>query len=233
MKPCVGLLAEVDGEKKIGMNHSYSAAIEAAGALPLLLPYSENEETLDGYISRLDGFVFTGGADIDPKHFGEEIKPTCGKIYPFRDSFELLMFRKIIEKKKPILGICRGAQIINVALGGTLYQDLPTEYKVTLSHRQDLPNTEPSHEIIILENTPLHRLIGKGRMMGNSFHHQAIKTLGKDLSVTALSEDGVIEAVTYEGDSYLRAYQWHPERLVTLNVDNLSLFKEFIEACKS
>ena len=232
MKPIIGLFAEVDAEKKNGMKHSYSAAIELAGGIPVLLPYTENEETQSGYTELCDGFVFTGGADIDPKHYGEEIKPTCGKIFENRDRFELSMFPLVLNSGKPILGICRGIQLINVALGGTLYQDLPTEYKVTLSHAQTAPVTEPSHGIEILPDTPLYALIGKARMTGNSFHHQAIKALGKDLAVTARSEDGVIEAVTYVGDSYLRAYQWHPERLCGFDEDNLRLFEELIKTCK-
>ena len=232
MKPIIGLLAEVDTDKKNGLNYSYSAAIELAGGIPVLLPYTENEETCLDYITLCDGFVFTGGADIDPKHYGEEIKPTCGKIFENRDRFELSAFPLVLNSGKPILGICRGIQLINVALGGTLYQDLPTEYEVMLPHRQTAPVTAPSHGIEILPDTPLHALIGKTQMMGNSVHHQAIKTLGKDLTVTARSEDGVIEAVTYEGHSYLRGYQWHPERLCGFDEDNLTLIVEFIEACK-
>lgn len=232
MKPLIGLLAEVDDEKKNGMARSYSAAIEMAGGIPLQLPYSENEEIQEDYASRLDGFVFTGGADIDPKHFGEEKREACGRVYQFRDAFELQMFEKILSAKKPILGICRGVQLINVSLGGTLYQDIPTEYETALVHRQTTPATAPSHDILIRENTPLAALLGKTRITGNSFHHQAIKTLGKSLSVTATAEDGTIEAVTYEGDSYLRGYQWHPERLCAFDGDNFRLFEEFIEECK-
>jgi putative glutamine amidotransferase len=221
----------VDDEKKNGMKHSYSVAIEQAGGIALQLPYSENEEALEDYVARLDGFVFTGGADIDPKHFGEEKKDVCGRIYPFRDAFELRIFKKILVSKKPILAICRGMQLINVALGGTLYQDIPTEYKTSLCHAQTAPVTAPTHDILIRDNTPLAALLGKMRMMGNSFHHQAIKKLGKDLCITATAEDGTVEAVTYTGGSYLRGYQWHPERLCAFDSDNRILFEEFIKEC--
>jgi putative glutamine amidotransferase len=233
MKPIIGLFAEVDAEKKNGMKHSYSAAIELAGGIPVLLPYTENEETCLDYITLCDGFVFTGGADIDPKHYGEEIKPTCGKIFENRDRFELSAFPLVLNSGKPILGICRGFQLINVALGGTLYQDLPTEYKVTLPHQQTAPVTEPSHGIEILKGTPLYALIGKARMTGNSFHHQAIKALGKDLTVTARSEDGVIEAVFMPEKKHVRAYQWHPERLWQIDADNLAIFMQFVDACRN
>ena len=177
MKPIIGLLAEVDAEKKNGLNASYAAAVEMAGGIPVLLPFTENKDTLLAYAELCDGFIFTGGADIDPKHFGEEIHPGCGKIYEHRDALELSIFPLILRSKKPILGICRGIQLINVALGGTLYQDLPTEYKITLPHRQTEPVTAPSHDIKILPDTPLYSLIGKEKMMGNSFHHQAINEL--------------------------------------------------------
>ncbi len=232
MKPIIGLIAEVDDEKKNGMKHPYSVAIEAAGGIPLLIPYSENEETQNDYVTRLDGFVFTGGADMDPKLFGEEKKITCGRIYPLRDAFERQMLQKILAARKPILAICRGMQVINVAFGGTLYQDIPTEYETTLCHAQSVPSTEPSHDIFIKEKTPLAALLGKTRMMGNSFHHQAIKALGKGLCITATAEDGIIEAISYEGNSYLRGYQWHPERLCGFDRDNLRLFEEFIGECR-
>lgn len=232
MKPKIGLLAEVQEEGYTGMKNSYATAIEAAGGIPFLLPYSKNEQTLTDYAQTMDGFVFTGGADIDPKYFGEEKKPSCGQIFPLRDEFEMRMFERVLKTKKPILGICRGMQVINVFLGGTLYQDIETEYETDLPHRQTAPVTAPWHNIKILPNTYLFARIGKETMMGNSFHHQAIKTLAKNLTITAKAQDGIIEAYAHDTYPYLRAYQWHPERLLHFDADNLSLFTEFIEACK-
>jgi putative glutamine amidotransferase len=180
----------------------------------------------------MDGFVFTGGADIDPKYFGEEKKPSCGQIFPLRDEFEMRMFERVLKTKKPILGICRGMQVINVFLGGTLYQDIDTEYETSLAHRQTAPNTAPWHDVEILPSTRLFARIGKRQMAANSFHHQAIKTLAKNLTITAKAQDGIIEAYSHDTYPYLRAYQWHPERLYLSDADNLSLFTEFIEACK-
>jgi putative glutamine amidotransferase len=232
MKPRIGLLAEVKEEGYTGAKNSYSAAIEAAGGIPFILPYSENEETLADYTASMDGFVFTGGADVDPKYYGEEIREACGKIFPLRDAFEARMFEKITSTKKPILAICRGMQVINVFLGGTLYQDIDTEYETSLAHRQPLPNTEPWHDILVFEKSKLAALVGKSRMVGNSFHHQAIKVLAKGLTCTAKAEDGIIEAYTGDDYPYLAAYQWHPERLYLSDADNFSLFIEFIDACK-
>jgi putative glutamine amidotransferase len=233
MKPRIGLLAEVKEEGYTGAKNSYSAAIEAAGGIPFILPYSENEETLADYTASMDGFVFTGGADVDPKYYGEEIREACGKIFPLRDAFEARMFEKITSTKKPILAICRGMQVINVFLGGTLYQDIDTEYETSLAHRQTAPNTEPWHNILVLKENKLSALIGgKSQMTGNSFHHQAVKALAKGLTCTAKAEDGIIEAYTSDDYPYLAAYQWHPERLSGFDQDNHSLFKDFIAACK-
>ena len=232
MKPRIGLLAEINEEGYTGAKNSYSTAIEAAGGIPFILPYTENEETLADYAAAMDGFVFTGGADIDPKYYGEEIKEACGKIFPMRDTFEARMFEKIKDTKKPILAICRGMQVINVFLGGTLYQDINTEYETNLAHRQTAPRTEPWHDILVSEETKLSALIGKSRMIGNSFHHQAVKSLAKGLTCTAKAEDGIIEAYTADNYPYLAAYQWHPERLSGFDKDNHTLFTDFIEACK-
>ena len=232
MKPRIGLLAEIKEEGYTGAKKPYSAAIEAAGGIPFILPYSESEEALEDYAAAMDGFVFTGGADIEPKYYGEEIKETCGKIFPMRDTFEARMFEKITKTKKPILAICRGMQVINVFLGGTLYQDIETEYETDLTHRQTAPVTAPWHDIKILPNTYLFARIGKETMMGNSFHHQAIKTLAKNLTSTAKAKDGIIEAYSHDTYPYLRAYQWHPERLSGFDQDNHTLFTDFIAACK-
>ncbi len=231
MKPLIGITAEVDEEKRTRIKHAYITAIEDTGGIPLVLPYTENEESLANLVSLCDGFVFSGGADIDPAYFGEEKKPTCGAIQEHRDRFELALLSRVIAAKKPILAICRGMQVINVALGGSLYQDVPTEYETALSHKQSAPVNPPWHDVFVLDKTVLRDLAKKERITGNSFHHQAIKSLGRDLSITATAEDGIVEAYTYHGDFYLRGYQWHPERLYAFDADNRRLFEEFIEAC--
>jgi putative glutamine amidotransferase len=136
-----------------------------------------------------------------------------------------------METEKPVLGICRGAQLINIALGGTLYQDLPTELPTEISHRQTEPKFSPAHSVKILADTPLYDLVQKDRMTANSFHHQAVKTLGKGLELMALADDGVVEAFYLPGERYLRAYQWHPERLFAIDSDNRLLFEDFTAHC--
>ena len=231
MIPKIGLIANIENDLRLNVHGAYGRSIEMSGGVPLLLPYIEDEKIIDAFIDICDGFLFTGGADVDPHYYGEDKKDTCGETEPNRDKLEMVVLKKVIEKDKPILGICRGLQIINVVMGGTLYQDLPTEFKTDIVHKQTEAETEPSHSIIIEEGTPLDRLVGKKVMTGNSFHHQAIKDLANDLAVSARASDGIIEAVFAPDKKYLRAYQWHPERLYRFE-DNRVLFDDFISACK-
>lgn len=232
MKPLIAILGPVDDERSVNLLNTYSAAIESSGGAPVLIPYTESEELISHYVKVCDGVLFSGGCDIEPKRFGEETKATCGNIQKNRDALEFFFFKKAFEEKKPIMAICRGIQVINVALGGTLYQDIPTEIPSEIPHRQKEPRSMPSHEVKILSDTPLMELIGKERMTANSFHHQAIKALGEGLEVMALADDGIIEAVYYNGENYILGYQWHPERLCAIDEDNKALFDDFLSVCR-
>lgn len=233
MRPIIGILAAVDGERTSSALQKYIEVIERSGGLPLILPYVEAEETLDGIVRLCDGFFFIGGADISPSRYGEEPKPTCGEPQIYRDELEFGVFKKAFGTEKPILGVCRGAQLINVALGGTLYQDLPTEIDSQILHRQIEGKSEYSHDVNIIKNTPLHALTGKNRIRANSFHHQAVKKLGEGLEIMSSADDGVIEAFYHVGKRYLRAYQWHPERLYDADEFNRIIFDDFIKVCQS
>ena len=196
MKPIIGMLAEVDDELSVKLQNSYVKAIERSGGIPIILPYVTDGETVKQFVELADGFCFTGGVDVEPRHYGEQTKDTCGDIQRARDELEFKVFEEVVHTNKPILAICRGIQFVNVALGGTLYQDIPTELETTMLHRQTEPKDTPSHEVNVLENTPLHELVGgANRITANSFHHQAIKTLGKGLAVMSRADDGIIEAV--------------------------------------
>ena len=156
-----------------------------------------------------------------------------GKIEPMRDTLDMAALRIAIDQKKPILGICRGIQIMTAALGGKLYQDIHTQHSTPcIKHSQELDRSYPSHTIEVEKESLLNRIFGSaGRLNVNSFHHQAVKTIGEGLAVMAYSEDGIIEAAYGTGSSFLRAYQWHPERLADKNEQNRLLFEEFIKAC--
>ena len=231
MKPLIGMLAEVDDEQNTKLKYSYTKAIENSGGTPLILPYTENAETIDRFIELCDGFVFTGGVDISPERYGESKSELCGKPQLYRDELEFSFFAKVIKTEKPILGICRGMQFINVALGGTLYQDIPTEYKTDIKHRRNEGEEDITHQINVYPDSPLGALTKENRMIANSFHHQAIKKPGKGLEIMAMADDGIVEAVYINGSRYLRAYQWHPERLIDTDENNKLIFDDFINAC--
>lgn len=232
MPPIIGHLAAVDNEATTSIFHSYVHAIQVSGGVPLLLPYTESEAVIRRFVVLCDGLFFTGGMDIAPARYGEEASERCDETQPLRDALEFAVLREVLPTGKPLLGICRGAQLLNVALGGTLYQDLPSERPSTIAHRQTEGKFDFSHDIIVSPDTPLHRLLGASRIRGNSFHHQAVKAPGHGLRVMAEAEDGTIEGFWSVDHPYLRAYQWHPERLYDKDENSRALFSDFISACK-
>ena len=232
MKPMIGLLAEVDDDLKSGVRHLYVAAIEKAGGLPLLLPYVEDDAVIDAFVALCDGFFFTGGMDIDPKRYGEEKSTLCGEMQPHRDDLEFRVIEKVLAADKPIIAVCRGAQLVNTVFGGKLYQDISDETETAILHQQKEGALDFSHEVSILADTPLLRLLGCDRIRVNSFHHQAVKVLGRGLAVMAAADDGMVEAFYAPDVGYLRAYQWHPERLAAVDGYSRMIFEDFINVCK-
>lgn len=233
MIPVIGILSEINDERTLVLNRQYIKPLEELGALPLVLPSVDSPEIIDEFTKLCDGFLFTGGKDVEPLRYGEQVSAECGVIQKYRDSLELSVFESALKTGKPILGICRGSQLINVALGGSLYQDIPSEIPSEISHRQTEGKFAPSHSVKIVKDTPLHALIGADEMAANSFHHQAIKLLGGGLEAMAYAPDGIIEAIYYTDERYLRAYQWHPERLYGTDEYNSLIFRDFIEAAKT
>ena len=230
MSKIIGILPSVDKNKNSTALYHYVCSIEQAGGTPIVLPYCETDSVLDDFVRLCDGFCFAGGSDIDPARYGEVKKETCGDIIEPRDDFDFRAFEKILKTGKPILGICRGAQLINVALGGTLYQDIPSEINTAINHRQTEADEVATHEVHIAEDSPLYKILGQTRIGVNSFHHQGAKKLGDGLISIAHSEDGVYEAYYLPSHRYLLAIQWHPERLY----DEFSgkIFKDFVSKCK-
>lgn len=233
-KPIIAMLCAIensDGLLQSRLQKTYVDSIFGAGGVPIILPFTENDAKTEEYAELCDGFLFTGGNDINPLRYGEVKADFCGEIEDLRDGFELEMARLAIQKEKPILGICRGAQLLNVALGGTLYQDINSEIPSGISHVQKEPKEAPSHTVRVVEGTPLFSLTEKEIIVANSFHHQAIKKLGRGLLPMAYAEDGIIEAVYSTEQRYLRAYQWHPERLFGSDEQNRKIFFDFVSAC--
>ncbi|SDO89453.1 putative glutamine amidotransferase [Paenibacillus sp. yr247] len=222
-----GLLGTL-GRDMAMMSYDYSRSLERAGAIPVLLPVLETigvEKLLD----RLDGLLLTGGSDVNPILYGEQPKGYLGKLEPERDAFELALINSALERDMPVFGICRGLQIINVALGGSLYQDLEKDLGIEYchSHRQ-FRKWQATHPVHIVEDSKLYRLVGQEELWVNSYHHQAVKNLGRSLKVTARSKDGLVEAVESTDHSYVVAVQWHPEMMTEKETMQQSLFNDFI-----
>lgn len=224
-RPIIGILASHEGSQ-LRIPFRYMDALWRAGALGVPLSYTTDPEKVAGYVDTCDGFLFSGGVDIDPIRYGEEKQDERVEIDLDRDAFELAMFPEIYKSRKPILGICRGIQLINVALGGSLYQHMD-------GHRQSEPETERPQLARLPEGSLLREICKKQEINVNSFHHQSIKDVAPGLLVDALSEDGFVEAVHAPSYPFLLAVQFHPEIYNHCPDDDHSraLFRAFVEAC--
>lgn len=226
-RPCIGLSVNLkDGLSCIA--NTYVNAVLKAGGAPVLIPITTEPDILAGILDRLDGLIMSGGGDMNPLFWGENPIPQLGDVDPRRDQYDLMVIRLAAERQLPILGICRGQQVINVAFGGTLYQDIYAQRKdTTIKHSQSLPREYGSHTITTNENTRIEALLTE-QVIVNSFHHQAIKDIAPGFIVSAQSEDGIIEAI--EAVHYpIYGVQWHPEAMAAADDESmLKLFQDFI-----
>lgn len=226
--PLIGITTSVTVDKspeRAYVNASYLRAVEGAGGIPVLLPPHLSERTRRELWDRLDGVLLTGGGDIDPARFQEAAYPALIEVSPLRDALELEIVERAVGDGVPLLAICRGLQVLNVALGGTLYQDLPTDKPSPITHSQKEPRAQPTHAVkVMAEGTRLASIVGGPEIEVNSFHHQAIKRLAVGLKDVAWAPDGVIEAVEMQGDRFVVAVQWHPEDLIEHDPAARSLF---------
>jgi putative glutamine amidotransferase len=234
-KPIIGVVPLWDSEKdSLWMLPGYMHGIERAGGLPIMLSLTTDKVALEQICRTVDGLLFTGGQDVSPALYGEEKADCCGEICASRDIMEAMLFSLFVtELDKPAFGICRGIQFINALLGGTLYQDLDTQYKTVpqLCHHQKQPYDKPSHKVSIKQGNPLHALLMADEIAVNSCHHQGVKELSPELVCMAVAEDGLVEAVYMPGKKFVWAVQWHPE--YSLNDENSKkLFLTFVDACK-
>ncbi len=231
MQPIIGIIGKTDENKKSEVNKDYVGAIEKSGGVPILLPYSKNADIISSYVRLCDGFMFVGGVDINPSYYGEKILNDTVSVCKERDEFDFAVIKEVFKTSKPILAICRGIQLVNVAMGGTLIQDIPAQTNSQIAHKQSEGRYEFSHYVVVAENSPLFDIAKTNKLRVNSFHHQAISQLAKGLYVMATSEDGIIiEAVCGVGDRYIRAYQWHAELLFDVDESARQIFREFVLA---
>lgn len=215
------------------MNQRYYLVTAAVGGVPWMIPLIEDRDTLRAIYDRLDGLLLAGGVDLNPPTYGEERTPLCGAVDPARDLVELQLTRWALADRKPILGICRGLQVINVACGGTLFQDVAAECTDAIKHdyfpTAGWPRDHLAHPVALAPGGRLERAFGPGNLEVNSMHHQGIDQLGEGLRATALAPDGLVEGVETVDDGYVVAVQWHPE---SMPADHSSrLLTPFIEAC--
>ena len=215
----------------------YIRLIERLGGVPLLIPMLENEDSLRPLLAGLSGILFTGGPDIAPHYYGKQSEPGMGRIDPPRDFLEVTLARiALAETNLPLLGICRGAQLFNIVLGGTLYQDIPRwPEKFTVAH--SIPGlSDPhaiAHSVTVREGSRLHTLVGETDIRVNSFHHQAVDVPGTGLAISALAPDGCVEAIELPGERFVLAVQWHLEGLWETEPSSARIARGFIDACRA
>ena len=238
-RPLIGISCGGD-ETKASLKTTYIDAVRLAGGVPVLIPVLRDSATVSELVSHLDGVILSGGEDIDPLYYGEEPLPGLGEINAPRDTFDVLLIRTALRQGKPMLGICRGEQVLNVVLGGTLWQDIPSQIPSSeLHHRQEEPSTVATQTIAIDPTSRLAEILGVTQIAVNSHHHQAVKDLAPGLVITAYAEDGVVEA--YEGipsakDPYgqpfgkrILAVQFHPEAFAQAgNPTFLRIFQDLV-----
>jgi putative glutamine amidotransferase len=235
MYPIIGITSGTNStdlnENSIGL--SYINAIESAGGIPIVFPLAKKETLFDAYLDIIDGLLLSGGVDLDPSLYGEESKPEMGRIDVERDRIEIFLTKKALKANIPILGICRGIQTLNVAAGGTLYQDIPTEHSNTLKHRQNAPGSYGTQTINAQEGSRLLEILDQPTLRVNSFHHQAVKKIAPDFMISAVASDGIIEGIESGHHNFVIGVQFHPELMWQDNPPITALFVAFVNAARS
>jgi putative glutamine amidotransferase len=208
---------------------AYADAVIKGGGLPFILPYTDDKLVMDAYLDRMSGLVVTGGAfDIPPEAYGDAPRDGLGALKPSRTTFETLLMQGALARNMPVLGVCGGMQLLAVVLGGTLVQDILKEIPGAHSHEQKHDRAHPAHPIDVKDGTLLSGLLGKGQVMVNSTHHQSVKSCGEKCVVSALSPDGVVEAIEAPSYAFALGVQWHPELMVSTVPLHLGLYKAFV-----
>ena len=230
-RPVIGITSWFDsGEARFWLKRNYARVVWKAGGVPFSLPHLSGMITdLGEVIESIDGLLLAGGTDLDPNTFGQEPKFELNEIDPIRDELELGLAKLALEEGFPVLAICRGIQVLNVAAGGNLYQDLAQQRDNVLNHDQDAPRWHPTHEVEICRGSILHKIVGKDKIKVNSLHHQNVMNLGRDLEVTARSSDGLIEAIEHKEARFQLGVQWHPEAMSDRDESSYQIFSRLIE----
>ena len=226
-RPIIGITSSMSDNSFIRMRRNYFDAILDAGGIPVFMPHNGGAEDAAKFLEFCDGVLFAGGDDVDPKHYGEEIAFDSVETTPLRDDFELALADLLKQTGKPILGICRGAQLINVAFGGSLYQHID-------GHRQDERGAVNLRNAKVEAGSLLHEIVGEDEIKTNSFHHQAVKAVAPGFIASARADDGTVEAIepAEKSERFILAVQWHPEYLFKHDAPAKKLFHTFVDAAK-
>ncbi len=225
-RPVIGITSSMS-DTFVRMRRNYFDAIVDAGGIPVFMPHNGGPEDAAKFLEFCDGVLFAGGDDVDPKHYGEEIAFDSVETTPLRDDFELALADLLKKTDKPILGICRGAQLLNVAFGGSLYQHID-------GHRQDERGAVNLRTAKVEAGSFLHSIVGEDEIKTNSFHHQAVKAVAPGFIASARADDGTVEAIepAEKTDRFFLAVQWHPEYLFKHDAPAKKIFGAFVEAAK-
>ncbi len=232
-RPTIGISAVTAfNEMMFSQRVTYPQAVWDAGGDAILLPCAPTTENCEKMINLIDGLLVPGGFDIDPTIYREEKIPECGPTFPSEDSYDMALIKEAVKQGKPVLCICRGCQIANVLYGGTLYQDIPTQYGKLVNHSKgDIEGIINTHTVKLEPDSYLAKILGSTNIITNTAHHQAVKDLGKGFKVVGRAEDGSIEAIEKEDGSII-AVQWHPELLQNVEMYR-NLFIDFIKKCSN
>lgn len=233
--PLIALAGTIYPENGIvyGLRNGYMQSVLAAGGTPFLLPIGASQDAILELLSTADGILLTGGADVDPTCYGEKRQPLCGKTWPERDALDRLMVEHALATHKPILGICRGMQALNVFTGGTLVQDIESTISTTTHHSQKEDYRFTTHRVRTESSRFFESLVGASEIAVNSHHHQCVDRPGKGVRIIARSvEDNVPEAMVVETEPFALGIQWHPEMLSVEHPEALAIFKAFVSACR-
>lgn len=240
-RPVIGLSGSIIIEKADGfegyrrsyINEDYVDSVIVNGGTPVILPLTTNETIIESYLESIDGLILSGGHDVYPMNYNEEPLQKLGQVYPDRDYFDFKLLELAIKKEIPILGICRGFQLMNVYHGGSLYQDLSYRENETIKHDQKYTSHITTHSLIVEKDTKLFNIFENENLMVNSFHHQILNRIGEDLIVSARAKDGVAEAIEHKTYDFMLGVQWHPEMLHKSEMIMNNIFKELINKAKN
>ncbi|MDD4690222.1 MAG: gamma-glutamyl-gamma-aminobutyrate hydrolase family protein [Eubacteriales bacterium] len=233
-RPIIGVTPLFEGNMDLyKIQASYMDSVLCAGGVPVILPITSDDSVIENIINVCDGILVTGGHDIEPELYGEQIMDGCDELCPERDALDFRLTLMAINVDKPMLAVCRGMHMVNVVMGGTLYQDIPTQISTDIEHNMPVVSDDVIHEVRIERGTPLMDILKEENIMVNSYHNQCVKKIGSGLEVSAVCPDGIIEGIFMPDKRYIHGLQWHPEKLAQNDKYSQRIIESFVKACSN